>query len=293
MFETDHQTLVRWRQAIDRRKSVRRFTGEPLDPRTVRALGRVCTGCTHLPGGRVRVVPVDGRDAARRVFRWLPGGIATFIHGASLTFVILSSGLPHDPEDAGFCGEQVVLEACSLNVGTCWVSGTFSRKAALSLAGAAQGQHVVCVIAAGSAGPATASRHKRKKSFGQVCGTPPDALPPWIGDAINCARVAPSGINRQPWWFEVRDGVLHKPEVVLWPRKPAPDFPGVTFPVLAAGPRRIDHGIAMLHFSVGAAFGGVNGRWSLGDGIGRPAVARFSMEGQGFAGRKIDPQGIE
>ncbi|MDP2858480.1 MAG: nitroreductase family protein [Bacillota bacterium] len=270
----DSATLLRWRQAIDRRRSVRKFTGESLEPGIVGELEQLCETCAHLPGGGVRVVLVSGQDAGRRIFHWLPGGMATFIHRSSLVFAILSSGLPHDPEDAGFCGEQVVLDACSRGVGTCWVSGTFSRKAALSLAGAASSEHVVCVVAAGWPDPGASVRHKRRKPFSRICDTPPDALPGWMRGAINCVQLAPSGTNLQPWWFEVRGRASCTPEVVLWPRKPGWASGG-----LEIGPRRIDRGIAMLHFSVGASSGGADGRWRLDSDSDRGAVARFSVEG--------------
>ena len=274
MLSMDDATLLRWRQAIDGRRSVRKFTGEALEPSVAGELEQLCRACAHLPGGGVRVVPVNGQDAGRRIFRWLPGGLATFIHRSSLAFAILSSGLPYDPEDAGFCGEQVVLDACSHGVGTCWVSGTFSRKAALSLAGAVAGERVVCVIAAGRPDSGAPVRHKHRKSFGQICDTPADALPEWIRDAIRCVQLAPSGTNRQPWWFEVRGRSTRTPEVVLWHKKP-----GMSYGGLDIGPRRIDHGIAMLHFSVGASSSGANGRWHLESDSGRGAVARFSQEG--------------
>ncbi len=314
MLETDPATLLRWRQAIDRRKSVRRFTGGPLDRETVAALEGACAGCTHLPGGRVRVVPVNGLDAARRIFRWLPWGIARFIHQASLTFVILSSGGPYDPEDAGFCGEQVVLEACSRDAGTCWVSGTFSRRAALSLAGAAPGEHVMCVIAAGRAHPSAASRHKHKKDFSEICNRLPEELPAWLRDAVDCARVSPSGNNLQPWWFEVRDGAAAgadgglgvstaagpvvgraggpapAPRVMLWRDRPGPAALRSGFLLSRVGPRRIDRGIAMLHFAVGAEAGGVAGNWILGLDEERGVAARFLVKGQGHGGRKTEAE---
>jgi len=309
MLETDASTLLRWRQAIDRRKSVRRFEGVSLDHDTVAALEKACESCTHLPGGRARVVPVNGLGAAQRIFHWLPWGIATLIHHASLVFVILSSGSPHDPEDAGFCGEQVVLEACSRNVGTCWVSGTFNRKAALSLAGPEPGERMICVIAAGPAHPAAASRHKHKKDFTQICNMPPDELPVWIRDAVGCVRVAPSGTNLQPWWFEVRDGAAAGtggdaaagtadspapvPRVVLWPHRPGPVALHSGFLLSKVGPRRIDRGIAMLHFAVGAAAWGVAGHWSLQERVDRGAAARFFVEGQDSGRRKIDAENPE
>ena len=53
--------------------------------------------------------------------------------------------LPHLREMVGYYGERLVLEATALGLGTCWVGGTFDKKA-LSVP---EHEELVCVVPAG------------------------------------------------------------------------------------------------------------------------------------------------
>ena len=57
-------------------------------------------------------------------------GIVGRIRGADLVLVLIGDASYPDHEVAvGFLGEGIILHATSLRLGTCWVSGTYSRKA--------------------------------------------------------------------------------------------------------------------------------------------------------------------
>jgi hypothetical protein len=79
----------------------------------------------------------------------------------------------------------------------------------------------------------------------------------WAQAAVNAARVAPSGGNKQPWRFSLEDG-----ELVL-----------TDHPARFYWTHRMDCGIAMLHAELGALHTGVHGVWRAeGDHV----VARFA-----------------
>ncbi|MCX6363413.1 MAG: hypothetical protein NTW58_04450, partial [Actinobacteria bacterium] len=81
------------------------------------------------------------------------------------------------------------------------------------------------------------------------------AWPDWAVAAVEAARVAPSGANKQPWRFRLEGGslVMGRAGQTYW-----------TAP--------IDFGIAMLHVELGAAHEGVHGAW---EHLTEPDVARF------------------
>jgi hypothetical protein len=85
-----------------------------------------------------------------------------------------------------------------------------------------------------------------------------DGWPAWAVAAVEAARRAPSGANKQPWRFRLEGGSLAM---------------GRAEKLYRTAP--IDFGIAMLHVELGAAHAGVTGRWELLDG---PDVARFSPQ---------------
>ena len=83
--------------------------------------------------------------------------------------------------------------------------------------------------------------------------------PQWAVSAVQAARLAPSGANRQPWRFRM-DGdalVMARADKLYW-----------TAP--------IDLGIARLHVELGAQHEGVKGSWTM---LAEPDVARFTPAG--------------
>jgi hypothetical protein len=79
--------------------------------------------------------------------------------------------------------------------------------------------------------------------------------PEWAVWGIEAAQLAPSAMNLQPWRFRYENGA-----VVVGAA------PGLT------GFRRLDCGIAMLHFELGARAEGVDGAW---EPLEAPDVARW------------------
>ena len=75
------------------------------------------------------------------------------------------------------------------------------------------------------------------------------AWPDWARAGVELARIAPSAMNRQPWRFaRAEDGSL------------LVSFEGSDTPVIS---KRLDCGIAMLHFELGAREAGAAGSWEL------------------------------
>lgn len=272
----DSTVLASWRKSVADRRSVRVYDGRSVDSGTLGALEDLCRDHLTLSGGAARLDLVSGRDEADRVFSWLLGPLLRVIRGATLTCLIVTSPDKdwHD-EEAGFVGQQLVLEATRLGLGTCWVSGTYNRKTAVTLANLQVDEHLACVIALGRplSGSTGQSKRKTKKSIEAICGKSREALEPWQFEALEYARLAPSAVNFQPWWFEVsEDG--RRPRVVLYDHNPRARRPWVR---PTSG--HLDRGIAMLNFLVGAASAGVLGEWRMLAGSGgRGPVAEYVIK---------------
>ncbi len=88
-----------------------------------------------------------------------------------------------------------------------------------------------------------------------------DAWPRWAQAGVEAARLAPSAMHRQPWRF-----ALHGEAVTV-------SFAG---PDTYKVSKRLDCGIAMLHFELGALGEGVAGRWELVDS--GATVARYARD---------------
>ena len=224
--------LQRWREAIPGRYSCRAFSGAP-DAGQLSALHyaaqRVC-----LSGTRIAVGPCP-----ENLFVRVP--LVEKIQGAThYACLILDPKHPKGPTLAGISGEAFVLEAQSLGIGTCWVSGTYRRGAVD--APLEDGERVAAVIALGLPKAAEPPARRRKK-LSQICQTAPEGWPFWAYQAAEAVRQAPSAVNLQPWTLSYAQRTLR---------------------LLGKRADSLDIGIAMLHMH--AAAGDLRPHWAWGEG---------------------------
>lgn len=194
------------------------------------------------------------------------------VTGAPHLLVVISSEPPSLGTHAGYTGEGLILEACSLGLQTCWVGGFFDREKTASLVSLSKGERVVAVSPVGHAEGALSAgeevmrdlaHSRQRKALPGIAEDLDDSWPGWALAAVECARLAPSAVNRQPWRFRMsgRDLVVR--------RTRGPELPSVT--------KALDCGIAMLHAELGAYECGVSGMWH--DCENSPlALARFETE---------------
>jgi len=139
----------------------------------------------------------------------------------------------------GYCGERLVLEATCMELGTCWVGGTFDRsKCPCQLA---EDEQLCLVIAIGQVSPMENRRETLIHNLTARKSKPLEALyradtepPEWFLNGVRAVQKAPSAMNRQPVQFRLKDG-------------------RVTVGVQAISPMaEVDLGIALLHFELGS-----------------------------------------
>ncbi len=198
-------------------------------------------------------------DPRQQLFMGLVGGYGK-VTGTPLAAAFVGRATGDDvPEDvqeaAGYLGEAFVLEATRLGLGTCWIAGSFDKSAAAGLLGLGHDEQVIAVtplgypVAQQTGGErllrtlvkASARLGVEKLAPGVLDGDWPE----WAVSAVQAARLAPSGANRQPWRFRL-DGdslVMGRADRLYW-----------TAP--------IDFGIARLHVELGAQHAGVTGAWT-------------------------------
>lgn len=153
---------------------------------------------------------------------------------------------PHRYEKAGYAGQKLVLELTKLGFGSCWVSGTYNKKAVLKAL--PSGYELFAVIATG---PVAIEPDRREKLLGAISfrgrkegrNTVYDAPPPqWFYKGARAAEKAPSSLNQHPATFR-----YYKDEAFAV----IPDETPRNF---------LDLGIAKLHFELAAG-----GRFELGN----------------------------
>ena len=160
-------------------------------------------------------------------------------------------------EKVGYYGQELVLFATRLGLGTCWVAGTYDARS-LSVA-PGPGEKLWDVIPMGYAQEKTPRkqtmiraairRRSRKLESFVESETPFADLPDWVKRGAEAVSLGPSAVNQQPFNVVWRDDRVF---AKLWKN--------------GHGLGCNDMGIAKKQFEVGAAACGVKGTWQFGDG---------------------------
>lgn len=250
--------------AMRQRTSVRSYAARSVAPTLLDQLLALSTTADHLTEALPRVVLVSRVGRTRRVLTYMIGSYGLVLNPPHLLVGVLPEESNLARLDLGYVLEQVVLEATRLELGTCWITGSYDAEQAGDAVGLAPGEVAAAVCALGYPAQSSLGRihtrvvrrlaggHQRKPLTKIVfAGRWGESWSPGEADStlvsiLEHARLAPSASNRQPWRFIVRQD-----SVALALVRPKP----------------IDAGIVMTHFALASAAQGRGGRWEvrLGD----------------------------
>lgn len=163
----------------------------------------------------------------------------------------------HLREKVGYYGEDIVLDLTDMNIGSCWVGGSFNK----SLFQIPQNESLVCVIPIGFVANQTAKEKviravmsKKRKSIEERI-TSDTPLPEYIKLGLEAVRFAPSAVNSQKPKFHY-DGKTLTADV---PNDYAMDL--------------VDLGIAKRHFEIEAG-----GSFDFGNGAAFHKIDNSSVK---------------
>ena len=146
----------------------------------------------RLPGARLALLKVD-----EVLFTGTLLGMGRVTGCTAIAAVIVSPAEPLCRVHAGFLGEAFALEAVSLGLGACWVSGTY-RKRMLDVK-LATDEAVLCVIAVGVPAPGSVNPDSRKRKPIERVARSYDRWPATWREVARAVQAAPSAMNMQPW----------------------------------------------------------------------------------------------
>ena len=250
-------------EAVFRRVSRRSYLMRPVPVDVLDELDQLVN---RIQEAEPEIRLVIGREGASRIFQGRTG-YGMIVGAISFMAFIAKSDHADTLRRIGYYGEWLVLTAMKLGLSTCWVAGTFQRAAAESLLSLQPGEELVCVTPLGEAAPektikefaiTTLMGSRKRKPLSEILPeADPESLPKWQKTALECARMAPSGINLQPWRFSANGDRMR----IRFAEGKSP-----------RGTAMVDCGIAMLHFLVGARHEGVSGIWTIAP---EPYLAEF------------------
>ena len=227
--------MERWYNAAERRASVREFDST-LDRERFYSLKAFIN--SNLTAENARLVLLAKNGILKSFI--LPYGK---ISGTNCFAAVIS-----DKENkfmAGYLGESFVLECTARGYATCWLGASYNKRIVNNIIDLDANECLCGIIAVGLKEDPV--KQAKKKSIEKLTGLDPESfrkLPAWQQSALNCARIAPSALNRQPWELEINE-----------------DSIGIITNSYNFGFAEIDKGIAMMHIELGAAAEGVYGEW--------------------------------
>jgi nitroreductase len=184
---------------------------------------------------------------------------------------------PRDLEDFGYAMERNILYATDLDLGTCWLGGTFTRSTFAEKISAGEDETLPAVAAVGHMAPkmrmvekairwgAGAESRKPwnelffKNGFNESLS--PEDIGKWT-QPLEMVRIAPSASNRQPWRI-VQESTTRRFHFYLQRSKGYQTRNKMLFGM--ADLQRVDMGIAMCHFELACNDSGFCGQWSFNE----------------------------
>nr|WP_307991594.1 nitroreductase family protein [uncultured Niameybacter sp.] len=163
--------------------------------------------------------------------------------------VILLKGMKDDihlKEKIGYYGEELILHMTNLDLGTCWVGGTFDENVFKI---ETENEELICVIPVGIISSTTLKEkmirsavHRKTKTMEERITSDSD-LPQWVVSGMEVVMKAPSALNSQKTKFIFKDHQIYAEIINDYKLD------------------MVDLGIAKKHFEIGAG-----GTFEFGNG---------------------------
>ena len=160
-------------------------------------------------------------------FSGMMARLGKFQH-ANHYLIVAGPASDHLQTTAGYYGERIVLQATMLGLDSCWVAGTYQKRAVKRLV--PSDKVLVCVVALGY-GQSHGEPH-RCKPIEAVCAAD-RPMPDWFVAGVEAALLAPTALNRQDFFFSLTGRTVSAQAI------------GGSF-------TKLNLGIAKYHFEIGA-----------------------------------------
>ncbi len=267
---------------IRKRYSCRNYLKTPLDPVKRSDLEEAIQTLPPGPFGTLERFELPAATLEdQRALR----GLRTygFIHNPPAFLIGATRDAPLNLENFGYRMELLVLHATDLDLGTCWLGGTFTRSSFMDRIRAAKDESIPAVVSVGYINDEASAidRAVRQRAgsqyrlgweslfFDAESGKPltPQAAGAYA-EALEMVRIGPSASNKQPWRIvRQRSSRRTIQQGERWhfylQRTRGYREWWIARLMAVADMQRIDMGIAMCHFALAAGEAGLAGDWEI------------------------------
>jgi len=264
-------------EVIRQRFSCRSYLREPIDAYKRDQLRAFIDALPPGPfGSRPRFDLVAASETDAQSMRGL--GTYGFIKNPSAFILGAMISSSYDLEDYGYLMEAIILYATSLELGTCWLGGTFTKSNFAKRIRLLASESIPAVTAVGTYADTERNRrglvsnvagaHRRLKweklFFNYHFGMPllrSEAAE--YRTVLEMLQLGPSASNKQPW------RILNYNQFWRFYLRRTPGYyeDPVKRILNLCDLQRLDMGIAMCHFELTARELGLNGEWLVEDGL--------------------------
>ena len=246
---------------VRERRSVRTFDERAIDAGSIEKLRTFMAGIDNPYGIPVEFKLLDAKE--HKLSSPVVSGGELYVGGK------IKRGA-HMEEAFGYAFELLVLCAQSLGLGTVWIGGTMDRGVFEKAMELGEGEVMPCVSPLGYPGKKMALRESMmrkglkaddRRPFEELFFDGSFDMPLTAEKAgklafpLEMVRWAPSAVNKQPWRVVLTDSAAH------FYLKKAKGFSDGG----AGNMQKIDMGIALCHFALGAKEAGLDVNFSLSD----------------------------
>lgn len=211
-------------EAIRQRHSVRHYISKPLSQDIIDALEAKIEECNHKGMLHIQLVTNETKGFSGMLAYGQFSGVENYL-------VMAGEPLPDLDERVGYYGEQLVLLAEQLGLGTCWAGLSYRKVKGAYMLDCKE--KIACMIALGYHNDP--GRNLKKKRPEQLSNVGSDT-PEWFRKGVEAACLAPTAVNQQKFSFEFI----------------APNKVKANKGFSLIGYTKMDLGIAKLHFEIGA-----------------------------------------
>ena len=246
---------------VSGRRSVRTFDGKGIADDIMEQLKAFADNCANPYGIPMEVRFLNAREHGLK---------SPVIAGTEEYVAVKLKRVPHFEEALGFSLEQFVLDAWAIGIGTTWIGGTMDRPAFERAMELADDEIMPCVSPIGHAAKRMSLKEvamrkgvgaDKRKPFGELFFKESFDQPMTEAEAgqllrpLQMVRLAPSAVNKQPWRVVVAGDCAH------FYKKSGKGFAGSP----AGDMQKIDMGIALCHFALGAEEAGLVAEFEIND----------------------------
>lgn len=257
---------------IRRRKSIRTYLDTPIEENKKETLNKFIADNVVGPfGTKSRFVFITSTEQDKESLK----GLITYGMIKNPTGFIIGAieNSPHHLEDYGYLMENNILKVTDLNLGTCWLGGTFNSSGFAQKIALQNNEVIPAVTPVGYPVPKTTLVDSVIRN-----STGADKRKPWsslffnkdekqlsveqagrYATSLEMVRLAPSASNLQPWRI-IKE---HDLNIYHFYIKRNPGLKQIFF--MKSDLQRVDIGIAMCHFELAANEERLQGAWKIND----------------------------